>query len=123
KNRKTSGRPSPIARSAMEEARLERFIMRREPRLRRLEQVTVAGIDRDDDDDDDGHDQRRVVILARDIEEPAEALIAAKELGRQQRLPRHAEAAAHRREEEGRQRRQDDQAEALEAAMAEAPRH
>src|SRR5215469_16307115 len=114
-SRKASGNPSPMTRSATEAARLEGFIMRREPRLRRLEEIAIAGIDRGDDDDDDGHDQRRVVILARHIEEPAEAGIAAEKLGRQQRLPRHAEADAHGREEERRQRRQDDEKEPLEA--------
>src|SRR6185312_12939742 len=77
-SRKAIGKPSPITRSVTEAARLEGFIMGRETRLRRLEQVAVAGIDRGHDDDDDGHDQRRVVILTREVEEPAEAFIAAE---------------------------------------------
>src|SRR6185437_8178990 len=81
-SRKAIGRPSPITRSATEAARLEDFIMRREPRLRRLEKIAVAGIDRGNDDDDDGHDQRRVVILAREVEELAKTGVTAEQLRR-----------------------------------------
>src|SRR4051794_33468842 len=104
---KASTRPSATACEARRlGAASGEFIMRRKEYLDRLEDIAVDRIDRCDHQSDDDEDERRVVILPRQVEEMAEAGVAAEQLGGQCCLPRNAEADPQRREDEGRQGRQ-----------------
>src|SRR5687767_6340575 len=80
--------------------------------LDRLEQEPIGAIDEEDDEHDDDEEDRRAVVLAREIEEIAEARSAADELGRERHFPRDAEADAQGREHERVERGDDDADEA-----------
>src|SRR5262249_50994071 len=83
--------------------------------LDRLEEEAVRAVDEDDDEQDDDEEDGRAVVLARQVEEVAEARAAADKFGGERHLPGDAEADPHGGEHEGVERGNGDADESLQA--------